>query len=64
MEENKQFLGDKIRMTAFSYCKASVCYAQKEYDEAISWLNGAIRHSEIRYKVQWRYLLVKIYCVT
>ena len=61
MEENKQYLGEKIRMTAFSYCKASVCYAQKEYDEAISWLNGANRHSEIRYKVQWRYLLVKIY---
>ena len=61
MEENKQFLGDNIRMTAFSYCKASVCYAQKQYDEAISWLNGANRHSEIRYKVQWRYLLVKIY---
>ena len=61
IENYKQYLGDKIRTTAVRYCKAIISYHQKNFDEAIGWLDGANKHSEIRYKIQWRYLFVKIY---
>ena len=60
IENYEQFLGEKIRTTAVRYCKAIICYELKKFDEAIDWLNGATKHSEIRYKIQWRYLSVKI----
>ncbi len=60
IENYEQFLGEKIRTTAVRYCKAIICYELKNFDEAIDWLNGATKHSEIRYKIQWRYLSVKI----
>ena len=61
IENYKQYLGDKIRTTAVRYCKAIISYNQRNFDEAIGWLDGANKHSEIRYKIQWRYLFVKIY---
>ena len=61
IEEYEQFLGENIRTTAVRYCKAIICYELKKFDEAIGWLDGANKHSEIRYKIQWRFLFVKIY---
>jgi hypothetical protein len=61
IEQYEHFLGENIRTTAVRYCKAIICYELKRFDEAIGWLDGANKHSEIRYKIQWRFLFVKIY---
>ena len=61
IEDYQQYLGENIRVTAVQYCKAIICYNLKQYDEAIDWLNGANKHFDIRYKIQWRFLFVKIY---